>query len=100
MSRNTAILLVTCPDQRGLVAAVAEFLYRHGANILHADQHVDIAAGLFFMRVEWALAGFDMPLADFKTAFTPLAEKHALQWRLEESDRRQRVAIFASRYDH
>ena len=100
MSRNTAILLVTCPDQRGLVAAVAEFLYRHGANILHADQHVDIAAGLFFMRVEWALAGFDMPLADFKTAFAPLAEKHGLQWRLEESDRRQRVAIFASRYDH
>jgi formyltetrahydrofolate deformylase len=100
MSRNTAILLVTCPDQRGLVAAVAEFLYRHGANILHADQHVDIAAGLFFMRVEWSLAGFDMSAADFATAFAPLAEKHALHWRLEESDRRQRVAIFASRYDH
>ena len=100
MSRNTAILLVTCPDQRGLVAAVADFLYRHGANILHADQHVDVAAGLFFMRVEWSLAGFDMSAAEFAAAFAPLAEKHALHWRLEESDRRQRVAIFASRYDH
>ncbi|WP_372720532.1 formyltetrahydrofolate deformylase [Immundisolibacter sp.] len=100
MSTNTAILLITCPDERGLVATVAEFLYRHGANILHADQHVDIAAELFFMRVEWSLADFDMPLADFAAAFSPLAEKLTLQWRLESSDQRQRVAIFASSYDH
>ncbi|WP_372723707.1 formyltransferase family protein, partial [Immundisolibacter sp.] len=100
MSTNTAILLITCPDERGLVATVAEFLYRHGANILHADQHVDIAAELFFMRVEWSLADFDMPLADFAAAFSPLAEKLSLQWRLESSDQRQRVAIFASSYDH
>ncbi len=100
MSTNTAILLITCPDERGLVATVAEFLYRHGANILHADQHVDIAAERFFMRVEWSLADFDMPLADFAAAFSPLAEKLTLQWRLESSDQRQRVAIFASSYDH
>ncbi len=100
MSTNTAILLITCPDERGLVATVAEFLYRHGANILHADQHVDVAAELFFMRVEWSLADFDMPLADFAAAFSPLAEKLSLQWRLESSDQRQRVAIFASSYDH
>ncbi|MGK2942824.1 MAG: formyltetrahydrofolate deformylase [Immundisolibacter sp.] len=100
MSTNTAILLITCPDERGLVATVAEFLYRHGANILHADQHVDVAAELFFMRVEWSLADFDMPLADFAAAFSPLAEKLTLQWRLESSDQRQRVAIFASSYDH
>jgi formyltetrahydrofolate hydrolase len=56
--RNTAVLLIACPDKKGLVAAIANFLYAHNANILHADQHQDDAAGLFLMRVEWALEGF------------------------------------------
>ena len=56
--KNTAVLLITCPDRRGIVAAVAEFLYKHDANILHADQHQDAERGLFLMRVEWDLAGF------------------------------------------
>src|SRR5437660_7564826 len=50
--RHTAILLVDCPDRKGLVAAIADFLYRHNANILHADQHQDAERGLFLMRVE------------------------------------------------
>ncbi len=53
---NSAVLLIDCPDRKGLVARVAGMLYRHGANILHADQHEDHEQGLFFMRVEWALA--------------------------------------------
>src|SRR5579883_48893 len=54
-ARKSAILLIDCPDRKGLVAAIAEFLYTHGANILHADQHQDNEQGLFFMRVEWSL---------------------------------------------
>src|SRR5262249_8125293 len=50
---KTGILLIDCPDRKGIVAAVAEFLYRHNANILHADQHQDAQQGLFLMRVEW-----------------------------------------------
>ncbi len=57
---NTAILLIDCPDRKGIVAAIANFLYDHGANILHADQHQDNDLGLFFMRVEWSLADFDL----------------------------------------
>src|ERR1019366_2032734 len=57
---NTAVLLIDCPDRKGLVAGVAGLLYRYGANITHADQHQDHEAGLFFMRVEWALDGFDL----------------------------------------
>ena len=57
---KTAILLIDCPDRKGIVAAVAEFLYRHNANILHADQHQDAQRGLFLMRVEWDLDGFDL----------------------------------------
>ena len=56
--RNTATLLITCPDSKGIVAAIADFLYQHNANILHADQHQDAENNLFLMRVEWDLAGF------------------------------------------
>ena len=54
---DSAVLLIDCPDQKGLVARVSGLLYGHGANILHADQHQDHDLGLFFMRVEWALDG-------------------------------------------
>ena len=50
--KNSAVLLIVCPDRTGLVATVAGLFYQHGANILHADQHQDPQAGLFFMRVE------------------------------------------------
>jgi formyltetrahydrofolate deformylase len=53
--KDSAVLLIDCPDRKGLVARVSSLLYQHGANILHADQHQDHDLGLFFMRVEWAL---------------------------------------------
>ena len=55
--KDSAVLLIDCPDRKGLVARVSTLLYEHGANILHADQHQDHELGLFFMRVEWALNG-------------------------------------------
>jgi formyltetrahydrofolate deformylase len=100
MHKNTAILLIHCPDRRGLVATVGEFLYKHNANILHADQHQDPERNLFFMRVEWDLAGFDFDLAEFTRHFQPIADKFTMQWRLERSDRPHRVALFVSKYDH
>lgn len=57
MSR-TAVLLVDCPDAKGIVASISSFLYSHGANILSSDQHQDNQAGLFFMRVAFDLADF------------------------------------------
>jgi formyltetrahydrofolate deformylase len=98
--KNTAVLLITCPDRKGLVAAIADFLYTRNANILHADQHQDAAQGLFLMRVEWDLAGFTLPVADFAGEFASLAEKCRMKWRLELSTRRPRMAVFVSRYDH
>jgi formyltetrahydrofolate deformylase len=98
--KNTAILLIDCPDRKGLVAAIADFLYAHNANILHADQHQDAELGLFFMRVEWDLADFDLAIPAFREAFAPLAAKFSMRWRLELSAHRPRVAIFVSRYDH
>jgi formyltetrahydrofolate deformylase len=98
--RNTAILLVDCPDRKGIVAAISEFLYEHNANILHADQHQDAQMGLFLTRVEWDLADFKLPVADFESAFRPIAEKFRMRWRLERSDVRPKMAIFVSREDH
>jgi formyltetrahydrofolate deformylase len=97
---NTATLLIDCPDQRGIVAAVSEFLYRHGANIVHADQHQDAAEHLFFMRVEWELDGFALDIDQFPPAFLPIAQRFAMQWRIERSTQQSRLALFVSRYDH
>ena len=95
---DTAILLITCPDRKGLVARVSTLLYQGGANILHADQHQDHEAGLFFMRVEWALNGFDVEA--FRAEFAAVAEELHMTWRFELSTARPRVAIFVSQYLH
>jgi len=98
--RNTAILLINCPDRKGLVAAVANFLYQNEANILHADQHQDNEAGLFFMRVEWDLEDFTLPLARFHEEFAKVAGPLQMDWRLELSSVRPKVAVMVSKYDH
>lgn len=101
--RDTAVLLIDCPDQRGLVARVSGLLYEHGANILHADQHVDHEQRLFFMRVEWAVdseAGTGFDLERFNAAFAPLAAELSMRWTLTSSARRPRMALFCSHYLH
>jgi formyltetrahydrofolate deformylase len=103
--QNSAVLLIDCPDRRGLVARVSSLLYEHGGNILHADQHNDQALGLFFMRVEWAFENTDdersaRGFEDFRNAFAPLAEELEMRWSLTSSTHRPRVALFCSRYLH
>ncbi len=98
--KNTATLLINCPDRKGLVAAIAEFLYRHNANILHADQHQDAEQNLFLMRVEWDLADFNLSPDGFKTEFAETAKKFSMDWQLNLSSRKPRIAIFVSKYDH
>jgi formyltetrahydrofolate deformylase len=95
---DTAVLLIDCPDRKGLVAAVASLLYRYGANITHADQHQDHEAGLFFMRVEWTLDGFDLPA--FRAEFERTAAELHMRWQLKSMSEVPRVAIFVSQYLH
>ena len=97
---KTGILLIDCPDRKGIVAAVSDFLYRHDANILHADQHQDSVRGLFLMRVEWELDGFNLDFDDCSRKFAAVADRFQMRWRIERSDRPQRVALFVSKYDH
>jgi formyltetrahydrofolate deformylase len=112
--KDSAVLLISCPDRKGLVARVATMLYERGANILHADQHQDHGLGLFFMRVEWALNGHtegetdadsspetaSFDLEEFRSAFAPLAAELEMRWKLSHSARRPKVALFCSQYLH
>jgi formyltetrahydrofolate deformylase len=98
--KNTATLLITCPDTKGIVATIADFLYQHNANILHADQHQDGENNLFLMRVEWDVANFNLSEKDFSAAFAPIAAKFSMQWQLKMSVHKTRVAIMVSQYDH
>jgi formyltetrahydrofolate deformylase len=106
--KDSAVLLIDCPDRKGLVARVSGLLYEHGANILHADQHQDHDLGLFFMRVEWSLASNDnsdsgsrkFDLEAFKADFIPLAAELGMHSTLTTSSRKPRVALFCSQYLH
>jgi len=98
--KNTAILLVNCPDQKGLTAAVADFVYHANGNIVHWDEHLDADLKLFLIRVEWDLGGFSIDMADFGKHFQPIAERFKMQWRVAPSSYRPKVAILVSRYDH
>ena len=98
--RNTAILLVSCPDQKGLVATVSDFIFRHGGNILHTDEHTDAESAWFLMRVEFDPDGFDLPLCEFARHFDPIASRFGMEWRLTQPGQRKRTVIMVSKYDH
>jgi formyltetrahydrofolate deformylase len=99
----TAVLLLSCPDQRGIVAAVANFIVEHNGNVIHADQHGDVAADgqpVFFQRVEFELAGFDVRREEIASAFAPVAERFGMHTEVRFSDERMPTAIMASRQPH
>ena len=98
--KNTAILLVSCPDRKGIVAAIADFIFQHNGNILHADEHADEESNLFLTRVEFDPADFDFDVADFARHFGPVAARLEMEWRLARSAYRPRMVILVSRYDH
>jgi formyltetrahydrofolate deformylase len=97
---TTATLLVSCPDQKGLVAKISDWVFSHGGNILHADQHADSTAGLFLMRVEWDLDNFDLTREEIAPTFEKLAIEIQAKWSIHFSDYVRRIAIFVSKQDH
>lgn len=94
------MLLISCSDQKGLVAAVSDFIFRHGGNILHTDEHTDAESAWFLMRVEFDPVGFDLALSDFTREFQPIAQKFDMEWRLAPPRERKKMAIMVSKYDH
>jgi formyltetrahydrofolate deformylase len=100
MTGATATLLISCPDQRGLVAKLSNFIYANGGNIVHADQHTDFLAGLFLSRIEWQLDDFKLPRDVIRPALGAIADPLDATWTLHFSDATPRLAIWVSRQDH
>ncbi|MCK9615129.1 MAG: formyltetrahydrofolate deformylase [Candidatus Omnitrophica bacterium] len=96
----TAILLISCPDKKGITAQVSNFIYTNNGNIEHADQHIDSQTNTFFMRIEWSLKNFDIKKENITKEFSTLAKKFNMHYSLSFNESIQRVAIFASRNLH
>lgn len=96
----TATLLVYCPNQRGLVAKISNFIYANGGNIISADHHTDLTAGVFLTRIEWELAGFHLPKEIIGAAFGAIAQPWSATYELHFSDDMPRLAIWVSKQDH
>ena len=95
-----AILLISCPDQKGITAAVTDFVFKRGGNIVDAAQHADAESGAFFMRIEWELAGFSVVRDRIAEEFRPLAESFNMSWDVHFTDEPVKVAIFVSQQLH
>lgn len=98
--KNTAVLLLQCPVHKGLDAAIADFIYWHGGDLLHFEQYQAGEERFFLARVEWDLSGFEFDLREFPKWFAPIAEQFSIRWRVTTSNYRPRVAIFVSKHDH
>jgi len=98
---KTAILLIHCPDKQGLLALVTEFINTNNGNILYLDQHVDREEKLFYMRIEWELAKFNIPKDKIADYFeTLIANKNEMIFELHFSEEKPRMAIFVSKMSH
>ena len=100
----TAVLLLSCPDQPGVVAATAQFLADHDGNIVHAEQHVDPGTGnadaVFFQRIEFDLDGFGLERDQIVETFAPIARRLGMTVDLRYTDTPTPTAIMASRQPH
>lgn len=100
-SKASAILLMHCPDKRGIIAVVSEFICKNNGNIIFLDQHVDEVTGAFFMRIEWDLAEFVIPREKIGEYFDVLiGQRYQMEWELHFSSEIPRMALFVSRLPH
>jgi formyltetrahydrofolate deformylase len=97
---TTAVLLLSCPDRPGVVATVADFVWRNGGNIVDAEQHTDRTDGMFFQRIEFELDGFAVERPSIAEAFAPVAADFDMAVTVGFSDDRPRIAVLVSRAAH
>jgi formyltetrahydrofolate deformylase len=95
-----AVLLLSCIEAKGIVAAVSDFVYRHNGNIVDIDEHTDFETNVFLQRIEWDMDGFQIERNGVADAFRPVAERFSMKWVLRFSDTVPRMAIFVSKLDH
>jgi formyltetrahydrofolate deformylase len=98
--QQTFRLVIDCPDQVGLVAAVSQFLAQQNATIVEANHHTDQQTGRFFMRHEIKAESMSMSLQNIKQSFEPIAEKFQMHWKIADSNVKQKVVMLASHESH
>jgi formyltetrahydrofolate deformylase len=99
-NNQIATLLWSCPDKKGLVARISNFLFENGGNIIDLDEHVDREERMFFLRVAWDMGSFGIESNDLNNAFLPLAREYEARWSIRLSEEKRRLAIFVSKYNH
>jgi len=100
MDDGNAILLLSCPDKKGLVARLSNFIFQNNGNIVHADQYTSKRGKFFFMRIEWELSGFALSREEIPVVFAPLARQYEMKWNLHFTDYIPRMVIFVSQHLH
>lgn len=99
--KDTAILLIHCPDKQGILATVTEFLNKNKGNIIYLDQHVDRQEKIFYMRVEWELEDFAIPADKIGEYFdTLIGSPLQMNWKVYFSNAVPRMALFVSKMPH
>ncbi|MCK5003358.1 MAG: formyltetrahydrofolate deformylase, partial [Gammaproteobacteria bacterium] len=101
VTKNSAVLLIHCPDKSGIVVAITDFIYKNDGNILYLDQHVDSERGVFFMRVEWELDNFAIEREKIAEYFeTLVGARYQMTSQLHFADYKPRMALFVSKMSH
>jgi len=99
--KNSAVLLIHCPDKPGIVVAITDFIHKNDGNILYLDQHVDTERGIFFMRIEWDLSNFVIQREKIAEYFgTLVGSRYQMTSQLHFSDTKLRMALFVSKLPH
>ncbi|MDB5054322.1 MAG: formyltetrahydrofolate deformylase [Bacilli bacterium] len=100
--QDRARMLISCPDQPGIVAAVSRFLHEHGANIVQSDQYtMDPEGGMFFIRIEFDMNELARRLDTLKLDFAEVvAQKFQMAWTVSQARHMKRLAVFVSKEDH
>ena len=96
----TAVLLLSCPDRTGLVSGLSHFIYEADGNIIDLVEHVDPEEQFFSIRIAWDMKNFSIPPSDLKEAFSPLAKEINATWEIKFLEKKMKIAIFVSKYDH
>jgi formyltetrahydrofolate deformylase len=95
-----ATLLLSCPDRKGLVARISQFVFQRGGNILNLDEHVEREDQMFFTRVEWDTEEVTLSAEEFENEFSELAKEISADYEIRYSNNKHKIAIFVSKYEH
>lgn len=98
---NKITILIHCKDKPNIIASITNFIANKGGNIVYIDQYVDREQDIFFMRLESEFEASNFSTIDFKAAFkSDLAETFKMKWRIYSSEKKPKMALFISKYDH